>query len=387
MQIITGKIQSAQKVVIYGPEGIGKSTFASHFPQPLFIDTEGSTKHMDVARLPKPESWTMLLEQVRYVKVNSKICETLALDTADWAEQLCVEHICSKSQVGGIEDFGYGKGYTYLTEEFGRLLNLLEEVIRIGINVTVTAHAQMRKFEQPDELGAYDRWELKLQKKTAPLLKEWADMVLFANYKTHVVNVDNQGAQKGKNKAQGGSRVMYTTHHPCWDAKNRHGLNIELPFDYREIAHCIPSRSISTNSPNVSEEPIYWHQKELKYVFEAKPDDEIPDYTQCVKITKEEYEQLKKEYEKLEKKPEQASDIPKVEKIETTLPAKLSQLMLENKVTYEEIQEVVANKGYYTIDTPIENYDIQFIEGVLVGAWSQVFGTIKENRLNNDTPF
>ena len=88
--------------------------------------------------------------------------------------------------------------------------------------MVLTAHAQIKKFEQPDELGAYDRWELKLEKKTAPLTKEWADMVLFANYKTMVVNVDNQGAAKGKNKAQGGQRVMFTTHHPAWDAKNRY---------------------------------------------------------------------------------------------------------------------------------------------------------------------
>ena len=48
MDITSGKIESAQKVIIYGPEGIGKSTFASKFPSPLFSDTEGSTKHMDV---------------------------------------------------------------------------------------------------------------------------------------------------------------------------------------------------------------------------------------------------------------------------------------------------------------------------------------------------
>ena len=52
MEIIKGKIATAKKVVIYGPEGIGKSTFASKFPNPLFIDTEGSTNSMDVARLP-----------------------------------------------------------------------------------------------------------------------------------------------------------------------------------------------------------------------------------------------------------------------------------------------------------------------------------------------
>jgi len=150
MQITSGKIASAQKVVIYGPEGIGKSTFASKFPSPVFIDTEGSTKHMDVHRSPKPTSWTMLLDAVRYFKANPSGFKTLVIDTADWAEQLCVADVCAKAQKNGIEDFGYGKGYIYLAEEFGRLLNLLEEVIEVGMNVVVTAHAKMRKFEQPD---------------------------------------------------------------------------------------------------------------------------------------------------------------------------------------------------------------------------------------------
>ena len=93
----------------------------------------------------------------------------------------------------------------------------------------------MRKFEQPDELGAYDRYELKLGKKTSsqtsPLVKEWADAVLFANYKTFAVMADDKGK---KFKAQGGMRTMYTEHHPCWDAKNRWGLKPEVPFDFAE---------------------------------------------------------------------------------------------------------------------------------------------------------
>ena len=77
MEIIRGKIQCAKKVLVYGPEGIGKSTFASRFPEPLFIDTEGSTKEMDVARTPAPSSWTMLMEQARYVKAHPEVCRTL----------------------------------------------------------------------------------------------------------------------------------------------------------------------------------------------------------------------------------------------------------------------------------------------------------------------
>ncbi len=66
-----------------------------------------------------------------------------------------------------------------MAEEFSRLLSACDLVIAAGIHVVVTAHAKMRKFEQPDEMGAYDRWEMKLSKQTAPLLKEWCDILLL----------------------------------------------------------------------------------------------------------------------------------------------------------------------------------------------------------------
>ena len=230
--ITKGKVETAKKVVIYGPEGIGKSTLASQFPDAVFIDTEGSTKMLDVARYPAPESWDNILAYLEDA-VREKPCKTLVIDTADWAEQFCSKAICERQRVKGIEDIGYGKGYTYIVEEFGKLLKICNDAIDAGMNVVFTAHAQMRKFEQPDELGAYDRWEMKLNKKTAALIKEWADMVLFCNYKTTVIT-----DQKTKsNKASGGHRVMYTSHHPCWDAKNRFGLEDVLEMDYDKIAH------------------------------------------------------------------------------------------------------------------------------------------------------
>lgn len=95
MEITRGKIQKAKKVVIYGPEGIGKSTFAARFPGAVFIDTEGSTNDMDVARLPRPTSWNMLFDEIEYIKTHTDECRTLVIDTVDWAELLCVEHICA----------------------------------------------------------------------------------------------------------------------------------------------------------------------------------------------------------------------------------------------------------------------------------------------------
>lgn len=376
MRIIRGKLSGARKVCVYGPEGIGKSTFASHFPDPVFIDTEGSTKDMDVARMEAPSSWQMLMEQVKYVKAHPETCRTLVIDTADWAEMLCTEAVCARSQKAGIEDFGYGKGYVYLTEEFGRLLNLLQELVDIGIHVVINAHAKMRKFEQPDEMGAYDRWELKLQKQTAPLLKEWADMVLFANYKTIVVNVDGQGAQKGKNKAQGGKRVMYTSHHPCWDAKNRYGLPEELPFDYREIASIIePAAGQKTPEqtlPPVAEKPV----------TEASSAPEQP----AVNPPAQE-----------QKAPEPERSVPDYivlqQSKEENIPKALLDLMIAHRVTEWDVQNAVSKakggEGYYTSDTPIERYDKDFIMGCLVEAWPQVYEMIRKEQkeLDEEVPF
>lgn len=248
---VTSGIQTAPvKTVLYGPEGIGKSTFASHFPSPVFIDTEGGTKRLNVARLPQPTSWAMLLDEVAEVRKGNVPCSTLVIDTADWAERLCIQAVCARAKVNGIEDFGYGKGYTYVKEEFSKLLDALEEVLNAGHNVVVLAHAAITKFEQPDAVGNYDRWGMKTSKQVAPLLQEWCDMLLFANYKT-VVEKAGSGPN-AKNKASGGKRVLYTTHHACWDAKNRFDLPEEVPFDYASIAHCLPGGS----APAATQTPV-----------------------------------------------------------------------------------------------------------------------------------
>ncbi len=352
MNITRGKIQSAQKVVIYGPEGIGKSTFAAQFPDSLFIDTESSTKNMDVARMDKPTSWTMLKNQIAYVK-NNNVCKTLVIDTIDWAEQLCIDDICAQYNKKGIEDFGYGNGYVYEKEEFGRFLNSLEDLISKGINIVLTAHAQLRKFSQPDEFGEYDRWELKLGKKTgsqiSPLVKEWADMVLFANYKTVAVAADDKGT---KFKAQGGTRVMYTQHHPCWDAKNRFGLGDCIPFDYAQIAGII-SNSTKKDTPQ-----------------QVKPTTQQPQQTIAAPPQQAENTAVENTIQQI--------NIP------DGIPKALADLMRENNVDEKEIRFAVSQRKYYPFDTPITNYDPGFVNGCLIAAWDSVYRMVEDNR---DLPF
>lgn len=390
MEIIKGKINKPVKVTVYGPEGIGKSTFASKFPDPLFIDTEGSTSHMDVARLPEPTSWQMILQEVQYVIDNPTCCKTLIIDTADWAEKLCAEHVCSSNKVTSIESFGYGKGYTYLKEEFGKFLNRLNDVLGKGINVVITAHAMMRKFEQPDEMGAYDRWELKLSKQCSPLVKEWADMVLFCNYKTMVVNVDNQGAVKGKNKAQGGKRVMYTSHHPCWDAKNRFNLPDELDMDYNSIKRIIESQSVEEEKTA----PIPESQPEINVVQQVEENISVISQPESKQLSISDIgkeieppEPPKKEPEQeQEKTKELTSDFGFLSDIKN-IPKSLYDLMTEDHISEWQIQDAVYEKGYYPKNTLIQDMDPAFIDGWIIAFWPKVKELALEISNREQIPF
>lgn len=401
MQITRGKIPGPVKVLIYGPEGIGKSTLASQFPDPVFIDTEGSTNHMDVARLPAPSSWTMLKEEVEYIKQNPGTCRTLVIDTADWAEKMCIESVCASKKVDGIESIGYGKGYVYVKEEFGKLLNILNDVLEKGINIVVTAHAQMRKFEQPDELGAYDRWELKMEKKTAPLVKEWADMILFCNYKTLVVNVDKQGAQKGKNKAQGGRRVMYTAHHPCWDAKNRFGLPEELEMTYEAIRPVIesgsaaqkpvtPAATIPSGTPEQMTIPGFdAPQDPIANAIHMTPEQASNELKTAQGVTSPPPDENPQQPAAPAEKPK-AEEKPVVSKYFSNpdkLPQNLKDLMEKDNICEWDIQAAILAKGYYPMDTLIENMDPDFIQGWIVHYWPQVKELIAQIKEKEEIPF
>jgi len=245
-EITKGKVKTAIRLVLYGSEGIGKSTFASKFPDPLFIDVEGGTKQLDVARFPQPETWLQLLAMVDAVIEEPDTCRTLVIDTIDRAEALLSAQLLAEAGVESIEKYGggYGKGYTAIQERMNKdLLNRLDRLIAKGVNVVLLAHAAMRKLESPED-PPYDRWELKVSKKVAPLLKEWADILLFANYEVMVVEENGRAKAKGRAK-----RKMHANHKPTYDAKNRYGLPDDMDLDFE------PLRKIYEGTVPVRKEP------------------------------------------------------------------------------------------------------------------------------------
>lgn len=342
LKITGGKIERAQKVVLYGPEGVGKTTFASKFPSPLFVDVEGGSGHLDVMRTERPASWPALLATVRAVRAE-RPCSTLVVDSADWAERLCVESVCARNKWESVESPGYGRGYNQAVEEFCKLLDALSEVADAGVNVVLTAHAAIRKFEQPDEAASYDRWTLKLidgnKASAAAKVKEWADAVLFANYKTIVETTDG-----GKGKARGGrKRVVHATHAATWDAKNRWGLPDEIPMEFERIAAHIPAPAHAAPAHAAPSAP-----REVDALGRVlAPADGAGAGLEGAAAAPAEPE---------------GGELP-------GWWAPALQLMGELGATVDEVREIAARKGHFTADTPAASYPREYVDGCIVAQW------------------
>ena len=378
-EINTGVVKTPLKVIIYGTEGVGKTTLASKFPKPLFIDAENGSGALNVARYPYPTSWQMLVSEVQEFLNNPQGYKTLVIDSIDWAEAKAIEMICAGMRVNGIEDIGWSKGYTYLNEEMGRLLNLLTEVINRGVNVVLIAHMVIRTITKPEETGSYDRYELKLKQakngNNCQLVKEWADLILFCNYREFLV----ADKTTGKKKATGGKeRIMYTEHAATWDAKNRFGLPEVLPLDFEPIAHLFSDNYETKVVEQVKEQPaVNTTVNTITTAQQVKPAEQPNSEVNNWTTNTDTHLSIDSTWKPT---PYTAEE----EAIMAELPKALTDLMKSKQVHPSEIQHAVSIKGYFTKDTPIKNYDPEFIQGCLIGAWPAVMELIQTDR---DLPF
>jgi hypothetical protein len=251
MKITKGKQTRAQRVVIYGVESVGKSTFAAQFPKPLFLDVEGGTAHLDTDRAEISDA-AELDAAIRECQAASY--DTIVIDSIDWTERMLVDQLLTEHKKKSVEDFGYGKGWIMAAEKMARLLGSLESLINAGKNVVLIAHSQVKRVEPPDLLAAYDRYELKMSKQCSPLVKEWADELWFFKFKTKTVE-----SESGRSKGIGGKeRIILTTHSAAYDAKTRSGLAEELPMAWDSVAHLFAKVTEKTAEISVEKEIPAW---------------------------------------------------------------------------------------------------------------------------------
>ena len=225
--------------VIYGPEGIGKTTLAAALDKPLFFDAEKGAHGMNVARLDEDLAFVNMMKVMQELMSNSNGYRTFVIDTADAVETKFLADFCRDMKWNSIEDPGYGKGYAMFNELYCKFLEKCRALAESGMNVVFVAHAEVKKFEMPDERGSYDRWQLKLSKQSAAKTKECADFIVFLNYKTNIVAADKKAGEM-KSHATGGRRWCYTSHTPAFDAKCRVFLDLPEECSLDEMVKKLP---------------------------------------------------------------------------------------------------------------------------------------------------
>jgi hypothetical protein len=219
------------RVMIYGIEGVGKSTFGSEAPVPIFITPEGGIDNIPGAKaMPNVATWDDILASVDELTTGPHSYKTVVLDSADWIEKTAHAKILSLDKAGRsiiTANGGYGAGYREsekMHRELIERLSVLRE--KRGMNVIITAHYTVRTVKDPEAMSDYDAFEIKCHEMVSSLWREWVDALLFVRFKTFLK--EEEGS---KTRALGdGERVAFTEKRPSYQAKNRYGLPHEMDF-------------------------------------------------------------------------------------------------------------------------------------------------------------
>ena len=233
--IIKGKKMRPLFGYIYGPEGSGKTTFASKAPNPVFLQTERGADQLDVSRFPQPETYAQFVEQLDSLEFEKHEFKSLIIDTVDGLEFLIWKKVCDECspKVASIEQIPYGGGYskakTIWRELLARLTRMSERY-----NIVLIGHAIIRPFADPAQLVPYDQWRPRLHDKSSEAIKESVDLIGFACID---IEVFKQQRQDTKGKAlKGGERALHTQPTSAgYLCKNRFNLPDPMPLEWSAL--------------------------------------------------------------------------------------------------------------------------------------------------------
>lgn len=230
--VTTGDVIKPPRLVIYGGDGVGKTTFAAAAPSPIFIRAEDGLGILRVAAFPPATTFSEVLDAMRALASEDHAYRTLVVDSLDWLEQLIWAHVAREKNIHHIEELGYGKGYLLADDHWARFFlgcDTLRD--RKQMQIILICHAEIKRFDAPDT-APYDRYQLKLHKRASARTAEWADIVGFAQHETVVRESDVGFNKKVVRGVATGERVLHVTESPAFDAKNRYALPSPLPLHY-----------------------------------------------------------------------------------------------------------------------------------------------------------
>lgn len=256
-QIHIGKRSTPPRILLYGTEGIGKSTFAAQAPNPIFISTEDGLDEINCASFPLARKFTDVETYLSALAIEPHDYQTVVIDSCDWLEQLIWDDLCQIAHVSTIEkvDGGYGKGYTAALGYWRQFCDALESLrTQRNMAVILIAHAKVERFEDP-ESSAYDRYAPRLHKHATALLTEWSDAVLFA---TRKFRTESEEVGFGRERTiavglgkDGGERIIRTVGGPSCVAKNRYNLPYEMALSWEAFVGAIHHSNATPANPEI----------------------------------------------------------------------------------------------------------------------------------------
>lgn len=230
-KVTKGPVLQAPRVLLYGAEGIGKSTFASGAPAPIWLGELG-TQHLDVSRFPAIERWQDVLDAIHTLTEENHDRKTLVIDGLAEIEGHIWQHLCAANKWANIEHLDYGKGYIAAVDEWRRLVFALERLHqKKDMGIVLIGHSVVKQT-RPPEGEAYDKHVLTIHDKAAGLLRRLVDYVLFAQIPVTTV----KGADKRVRGKTDGVRLFHAQPSATFDAKSRPSLPTPLPLSWEAFA-------------------------------------------------------------------------------------------------------------------------------------------------------
>ena len=228
-ELSRGLVKKNHLVLVYGPEGVGKTTFASGFPDPAFIGSENGSSHLDVKRFPEIKNWNHFMTRLDDIATGKykDAFKTLVIDSIDWLEPILFESITEGKCPIEVACGSFGKWVGEVNNHYRRVMMRLTKIREFN-HVVILAHSQLIKFGDVINNESYDRYQLKLHsQKSSALWKEYVDCMLLINHDVSVKKDKN-----GQVKTYGeGERIIHTEHRASFDAKNRFNLPSEIVYD------------------------------------------------------------------------------------------------------------------------------------------------------------
>lgn len=234
------------RVLIYGPEGVGKSTIAADAGA-MFLDVEGGSGELEVARYPfnpgeldefKPRSYDQIVAAVDDMHANPGVVTAIAIDTTTALEAMIHTHLCTTNKVNGIEKVGggYGKGYRAALEELRRFLARLDSLRVQGVQIILLAHSDAKTFKNP-EGEDFDRYQLRGHDLFVAALREWPEIFGFLHFEGGSKKIEDDGSRDKRARGWATNRrLMQLAREAAWDAKWR--LTVPMPMEFEiDTAH------------------------------------------------------------------------------------------------------------------------------------------------------